>query len=116
MDQQLSFALIARMNGPSIAHPSDVKKCKTFREACRMAWAHRRVRNMTLRQLAIEAGLRPQLITDYLHSDDNPQRRSLPADRVADFEAIVGNSLVSQWLAARAALTVVEEMQALRAA
>lgn len=113
---QLSFPLLARIEKPSIAPTQAVKSCKTFREACRLCWAHRRVHRMTLRQLAIEAGLRPQLITDYLHPDDGPQRRSLPADRIADFEAIVGNNLVSQWVAARADLTVLEEMQATRAA
>jgi hypothetical protein len=34
----------------------------------------------------------------------------------AAFEAVVGNSLVTQWVAAQQALTVLEEMQATRAA
>ena len=42
---------------------------------------------MTKRQLAIEAGLRPQLVTDYLHHDDKPSRKSLPADRIVHVHA-----------------------------
>jgi transcriptional regulator with XRE-family HTH domain len=71
---------------------------------------------MTQRQLACEAGLRPQLITDYLNADDRPSRRDLPAERIAAFEAICGNTLVTQWLAARGTLTTLEELQATRAA
>jgi hypothetical protein len=109
---QAPLPLIGRLDGPSVAAPHVVKACSTYREACRTAWALRRVRNMTQRGLAEQADLRPQLVTDYLNPDDKPSRKSLPAERIASFEAVVGNSLVSQWLAARARLTVLEELQA----
>jgi hypothetical protein len=67
---------------------------------------------MTRQQLATEAKLYPQHVTDYLHEDDKPARRDLPADKVAAFEAVVGNSIVSQWLAAQSRLTVLEQVQA----
>ncbi len=67
---------------------------------------------MTQRQLSYEANLRPQLVSDYLHPDDKPFRRELPADRIAAFEAAVGNSLITQWLAAQSRLTVLEAIQA----
>jgi hypothetical protein len=57
-----------------------------------------------------------QHVSDYMHGDDKPTRRSLPAERLAAFEGFVGNSIVSQWLAARSRLTVLEEMQAERMA
>jgi hypothetical protein len=114
--EQLKLPLLGRVNGPSVAPQPYVDRCKTYRDAVRLAWALRRIHLMTQRQLAAEAGLRPQLITDYLNPDDRPQRRDLPAERIAAFEAIVGNTLVSQWVAARAALTILEEMQATRAA
>jgi hypothetical protein len=114
--EQLDLPLWGRVNGPSVAPLAYVVRCKTYREAVRMSWALRRVHHMTQQQLAAEAGLRAQLISDYLNPDDKPQRRDLPAERIAAFEAIVGNTLVTQWLAARAALTVLEEMQATRAA
>ena len=72
----------------------------------------RRVRNMTKQQLATEAELIPQHVSDYLAADDKPSRRDLPADAVARFESVVGNSLVSQWLAAQSRLTVLEQVQA----
>lgn len=81
-----------------------------------MCWALRRVHHMTLRQLSCEAGLRPQLVSDYLHSDDCPQRRDLPGQCIAAFERVAGNTCISQWVAAQSRLTVLEEMQAQRAA
>ncbi len=110
------LALWGRVDGPSIVRPHNVDGCKTYREAVRMCWLLRRVHYMTQRQLAIEAGLRPQLISDYLNPDDRGNRRDLPADRIAAFESICGNTMVTQWLAARARLTVLEEVQAGRAA
>lgn len=109
---QLSLPLFGRVDRPSVAPAQYVTRCKTYRQAVRMAWALRRVHLMTQRQLAAEAGLRAQLVSDYLHRDDKPQRRDLPADRIAAFESIVGNTLVTQWLAAQHALTVLEEVTA----
>lgn len=114
--EQMQLPLMGRLDGPSIAPAHAVRSCKSYREACRTAWSLRRVRNMTQRRLAEEAGLRPQLVTDYLNADDKPSRKSLPAERIASFERVVGNSLLSQWVAAQARLTVLEEMQAERAA
>lgn len=108
--------LIGVMEAPKAVPTAAVLACKTYREAVRACWMRRRVHYMTQRQLAIYAGLRPQLISDYLNPDDAPERRCLPADRIAPFEAVCGNSLVSQWVAARAKLTILEELQATRAA
>lgn len=113
---QRELPLLARLNGPSVVHPEMVAHCKTFREAVRMAWQMRRVRNMTQRQLACEAGLRPQLVTDYLNPDDLPTRRDLPGQQIAAFESVVGNTCISQWIANQSRLTVLEEMQAARVA
>lgn len=113
---QRELPLLARLDGPSVVHPEMVAHCKTYRDAVRMAWQMRRVRNMTQRQLACEAGLRPQLVTDYLNQDDHPTRRDLPGQLIAAFESVVGNTCVSQWIAAQSHLTVLEEMQAARAA
>lgn len=40
--------------------------------------------------------------------------RDLPADAIARFESVVGNTVVSQWIASQSKLTVLEEMQASR--
>ncbi len=108
--------LMGRLDAPSAAPAQLVAIARSYREAVRLAWQVKRVHNMTRRQLAAEGGLTFQHVTDYLHADDKPQRRSLPADRIAAFEAVVGNTIVSQWLATRSKLTVLEEMQASRLA
>ena len=110
------LALIGRLDGPQAVPRSVVQSCRTYREAVRMAWAMKRVHAMTKQQLAGEAGLYASHVSDYLAADDKPSRRDLPAHKVAEFEGVVGNRLVSQWLAARSELTVMEEWQLERAA
>lgn len=109
---QLEFPLMGRLDAPSIAPSQLVRSAKTYREAVRLCWRLRRVAFMTRQQLSSEAELYPQHVTDYLHEDDKPSRRDLPADAIARFEAVVGNTLVSQWLAAQSQLTVLEEVTA----
>ncbi len=111
---QLEFPLMGRLDAPSTAPQQWVHKAKTYRQAVRLAWDLRRVHYMNKAQLAAEAGLYAQHVGDYLNTDDKPTRRDLPADRIASFEGVVGNTFVSQWLAARSQLTVLEEVQATR--
>lgn len=111
MDQR-EFPLLARVNAPSAAPYQWIKHAKSYRQAVRLAWKFRTNEEMTRQQLATQAKLYPQHVTDYLHEDDKPARRDLPADKVADFERVVGNSIVSQWLAAQSKLTVLEQVQA----
>lgn len=113
---QRELPLMGRLDGPSAAPTNLVHMAKTYREAVRLAWNVRRVQYATQRQLAAETGLYAPHITDYLNSDDKQSRRSLPAEHIPAFEAFVGNTLISQWLAAQAKLTVLEEIQATRAA
>jgi hypothetical protein len=91
--------------------------CKTYRQAVKLAWDKRpnSKEEMTNAELAREIRRPAQHISDYLAKDDKPKRRNLPADAVAEFERVVENTLVSQWLAAQSKLTVLEEMQATRA-
>lgn len=114
MDQR-EFPFLGRLDAPSAVPQQWIYAAKTYRQAVRMAWKMRRVQFMTHTQLAAEAELYPQHVSDYLAADDKPKRRDLPADKVAQFEAVVGNTLVSQWLASQSKLTVLEEMQATRA-
>ena len=114
--EQLALRLMGRIDGPSAAPTALVIQAKTYREAVRLSWGHRRVHYATQSQLAGEAGLYAPHVSDYLNKDDKPSRRSLPAEHIGSFEAFTGNTIVSQWLAAQAKLTVLEEMQATRAA
>jgi hypothetical protein len=109
---QSSLALIGRIDPPTPVPTHVVEQIDTFREAVRVCWRRRRVHYMTRHQLAAEAGLYVKHVSDYLAEDDKPGRRSLPGEKIASFEAVCGNSVVTQWLARRSSLTVLEQMQA----
>lgn len=94
-----------------VVPPEVVMGIKSYRHACRLAWKLRYPR-MTQRTLAELAGLYTSHVSDYVSVHD--QRRELPAKHVAAVEAIVGNTVISQWLAQQSKLTVLEEMQASR--
>ena len=79
-----------------------------------MCWMHRRSKGMTQRGLAELAGLYASHVSDYLSDQDH--HRNLPADRVADFEAICGNRAISQWEMKQRGLTIMEEVIARKAA
>ena len=115
--EQRQLPLLARIDAPSVAPHGYVTRCTSYRDAVRMCWSlRRRIHLMTQRQLSSEAGLRPQLVSDFLHSDDRPTRRDLPGQSIAAFERVAGNTCISQWVAAQSQLTVLEEMQAERVA
>lgn len=114
MDIQ-EFPLMGRLDAPSVAPEQWVRMAKTYRQAVRLAWQLKRVHYMTRAQFAAEAHLYAQHVTDYLHEDDKPSRRDLPAEAIPRAEAVLGNTLISQWLAAQSKLTVLEEMTATRA-
>ena len=112
--EQLQLALLCRLDAPSVVPPSYVAKCKTYRDAVKLCWALRRVRNMTQARLAEEAGLYAPHVTRYLH--DGKTQRDLPGWAIKGFEWACGNCAISQWMNVGAKLTVVEEMTLLRAA
>lgn len=120
MEQQSLPLTMARLDAPSVVSPAAVKVCKTYREAVRMAWRLSRVKGTNDKKLrsllAQEIGAYASHITDWFNADDKPSRRSLPAHLIPAFDAYVGNTLVSQWLAAQSKLTVLEEVQAERMA
>lgn len=82
----------------------------TYRHACRLAWKLRHPRYLTQRDLAGQAGLYPSHCSDYF----SPQadRRELPAKHVGAVCAVLGNTVITQWLARQASLTVLEELHA----
>ncbi|MES2959783.1 MAG: hypothetical protein V4792_16460 [Pseudomonadota bacterium] len=86
-----------------------VMRITSYRQACRMAWRLRRVR-ISQRTLAAHAELYASHVSDYfsVHTD----RRELPARHIAAVERVIGNTVISQYIAQQSALTVLEEMQA----
>lgn len=113
---QKELALLGRLDGPSVVPPGLLAHAKSYREAVRYCWSLRRAKNLRATDLGRDFGFTRQHVTDYLSDDDAPTRRSLPAERIAEFEAICGNCFVTQWLASRQRLTVLEELQAQRVA
>lgn len=86
---------------------------RSYRHACRLAWKLRTVRNLTRRSLAEQTRLYTSHVSDYFSLHDH--RRELPARHIADVERVLGNTVISQWVAQQSKLTVLEEMQADRA-
>ena len=96
-----------------VVPPEVVMGIKSYRHACRLAWKLRRTR-ITQRTLAAAAGLYAPHVSDYFSV--HATRRELPARHVATVECVLGNTVITQWLAQEAKLTVLEEMQAARRA
>ncbi len=111
--EQLHFRLMGRIDAPDVVPPTLLKAAHTYREAVRLCWTLRRAKGLRPADLG-RHGFTRQHVSDYLNDDDLPSRRSLPADRIHDFEDLAGNSAISQWIAGGARLTVLEEMQAER--
>ena len=94
-----------------VVPPEVVMGIKSYRHACRLAWKLRNPR-ITQRTLAELAGLYPSHVSDYLSLHEH--RRELPAKCIAAAERVMGNTVISQYLAQQSCLTVLEEMQAHR--
>lgn len=111
-DHQAQLALLGGMvQAQRLVVPAQVVMgIHSYRHACRLAWKLRAVRNLTRRTLAEQTSLYTSHISDYFSVHDN--RRELPARHIADVERVLGNTVISQWVAQQSKLTVLEEMQA----
>lgn len=112
---QLEFPLLGRIDAPSVAPEQWLRHAKTYRDVVRLAWTLRRAKGAKAADMARQCGFHAQHISDWLAKDDKPSRRSLPANCIPEFEDYVGNTLISQWLASKAKLTVLEEITATKA-
>jgi len=113
---QIEMPLMQRLEGPAIVPTSMLALASTYRQAVRVCWQLRRAKGLTVTDLAREFGFNRQHASDYLNADDATTRRNLPPEQIAAFEEVCGNAFIPQWLAARQGLTVLEELQAERAA
>ncbi|MBM2769897.1 helix-turn-helix domain-containing protein [Burkholderia anthina] len=100
--------------------PESIAECATFRDAVCLAWDMRAVRGMTQRTLAERLEVPASHLSNMLNRDPvdrhGKPRQDLPAKLIADFERVVGNRAVSQYLARMAMLTLMEEVIQQRAA
>lgn len=112
--EQIHLPLLCRLDAPSVVNTREIAELRTYRDAVKLCWELRRVRNMTKTRLAEEAGLYPAHVNCYLR--DGKHQRDLPGSSVRSFQLACGNTAISQWLALQAQLTVLEEIQAGRVA
>ncbi|WP_250481872.1 XRE family transcriptional regulator [Caballeronia sp. NCTM5] len=91
-----------------------IAQCGSFRDAVWLAWENRTIRGMTKRTLAEVCGLYAPHVTNMVNAkaydSKGKKRADLPAEKVDEFERVVGNRAISQWLADRAELTILERM------
>lgn len=97
---------------PALVIPRLLRRARTYRQAVRWCWRLRRPTGLLLVDISQEFRfVRPHL-TDYVNRDDRSRRRDLPAKRIADFEQACGNAFISQWIAMRAGLPVLQAERA----
>ncbi len=105
--EQLALPMLTVYEGPRLIDMEIVDACRTYREAVRACWDMRTRRHLTQRVLADEAELYASHVTDYVSLDD--AKRELPAKHINGFEISCGNRFISQWMARRANLTILEQ-------
>ena len=108
--QQGQLNLMGRIDAPCIVPSAYIDFCKSFRDAVKMCWQLRRAQKMTQATLAQECGIYASHVTWYLN--DGKRQQDLPGSKIAEFEAVCGNSAISQWIARQASFSVLEQMQA----
>lgn len=112
--EQLQIRMLGEVLAPSVVPPQLIERCKTYRDAVKLCWQLRRIRNMTQARLAEEAGLYAPHVSCYLN--DSKRQRDLPGSGIRGVEWACGNTAITQWNNLQAGLTVLEEIQLLRAA
>ena len=111
---QLSLPMLTVYEGPALVAGDAVAACETYRDAVRLCWSLRRRSRMSTTAYAAEVGCYASHLAGYVHEYEG--RRELPAKHIAAFETACGNRAVTQWLAARANLTILETFIARKAA
>ena len=96
-----------------VVPPQVVMGLKDWRHACRLAWKLRSPR-ITQRTFAELTGCYPSHVSDYFSV--HAHRRELPAAKAGVACQVLGNTVLAQWLAQDAHVTLLEEMQAERSA
>lgn len=95
-------------------HREKIAACASFRDAVCLAWDNRAVRGMTQRTLAELLDVKPSHMSNMLNrvavDRHGKPRQDLPARLVADFERLLGNRAVTQYLTRMAMLTLMEEV------
>lgn len=114
---QQPLRLLCRLDAPAVVPPQVIAGITSFRNAVQTCWALRHDKaDGAQSACARHIGAQVSHMSAYLADEDDESkrpRRDMPAKFVRAFEAWCGNTAVSQWMAANAKLTVVEEIQAM---
>jgi len=94
---------------PFLVDIETVRSCKTYREACVKAWELKWVKNMKISTLAELGEFYPQHVSCWLNKNGGVGQKELPGKYIAQFEVLVGNHLVTQWLALQAGYVLAKE-------
>ncbi|TDY26277.1 hypothetical protein B0G81_6787 [Paraburkholderia sp. BL6665CI2N2] len=96
--------------------PELIAQCATYRDACRLAWEWREVKNLTKLGVAERCDLRACFVTDYFNEEPKDRkgrrRRELPADKIDAVEEELGNNAISQYLNRKKGFRIWEEVKA----
>lgn len=111
---QLALQMLTAYEGPRLVAPDELAGCDTYRDAVKRCYELRRRTSMTDRQLAEECECYASHLSQYLR--DGKHQRDLPPGRIAAFEVACGNRAITQWLTAKAQLTILETFIQRRAA
>jgi hypothetical protein len=91
-----------------------IAACVTYRDAVRLAWENRAMRGMTQRTLAEHLEIPGSHLSNMLCKDgvdaNGKPRQDLPARLIADYQRVLGNWAVSQWMNRQTRLTIMEEV------
>lgn len=109
LPRQRELPVLAGIAAPSVVNPKLVAACRSYRDAVRLCFVLRRVKGMCLKSAAEHAGIHVPHMSDFMHADDAPTRRDMPAKYIPAFESICGNTAISQYIARCAGLTVADE-------
>jgi hypothetical protein len=94
-----------------------IASCRSYRDACRLAWDWRAIKGMTKLSLAEQCELLPCFVTDYFNEEPKDRkgrrRRELPAEKIDAVEAVLGNNAISQYLNRKKGFRIWEEVKAL---
>ena len=106
--EQLGLPMLTVYEGPRLVNVEVVAACNSYRQAVRACWEMKTRPKLTQQQLAEEAGLYPSHVSDYLSTKPGKRKRDLPPDAIDAVEYSCGNRFISQWIAHRARLPIMD--------
>lgn len=111
---QAQMPILGVIEKPRLLPLAEIKRAKTYREAVKYCWLHRRSKAMTQATLSELAGLYASHVSGYLGC--GKAQRDLPAEKIAGFEIVTGNRFITQWLVMQADMNLMEQYLLERAA